>query len=201
MDNYILLNFILIIFNAFKTSIGHFMKGIILKSYLQHVENSYGIEVLNLAIDRCKLESGGLYINMLTYNDEEINSLITETSSIVNKSANQVEQEFGNHFFNDLLNEYGSYFEKSNMKDFIHYLNNYIHPEIDSSIDGAITPKFKLDERNDYFILTYTSERKMSYFALGLLLACNNYFDNEYEIKLSEISGKNTYFEFHVCHQ
>ena len=172
------------------------MKGLVHISILEFIESEFGITIKNKIIEDIGVNNLPNYVSTKTYSDHEINLILTATESVTEIENLKLQEMFGEHFFIELLENYADYFLKINMKDFLIYLNNYIHPEVEEKMSGAITPVFNVIDTHKGFDLTYSSERKMKHFALGLLKSCNEYFNNVFTISMGKSSGISTIFHF-----
>ena len=171
------------------------MKGIILDSYVDFVENKFGIQKLNKIEE--DLRSPIDYYTLKTYGDEEFYKLIDVSEVVLQLSKEKIQYQFGEFFFEVLIENYGHHFHKSNLIDFLIYLEDYIHPEVIETIEESEPPRFLLEEKENGFKLTYSSKRKMGDFAFGLLMRCNTFFENTYEIEKISSEGINTVFHIY----
>ncbi|MFY0686991.1 MAG: heme NO-binding domain-containing protein [Cyclobacteriaceae bacterium] len=157
------------------------MKGIVFAEFLQFIENSYGYKQVDSIIESADLSTDGSYTSVGSYPFTEMVSLLVESSRITKKSHSELLRLFGHHLFKVFLDGYRQFFEgvESSFEIFS-TLESKIHPDVRKLYPDAELPRFEVEKMNDRsMILVYRSSRKMSDFALGLIEACMEHFDEQ----------------------
>lgn len=168
------------------------MKGIVFTEFLEMVENKFDYETVDEILTKKELPSGGIYSSVGTYSHQEMFVLVQnlhETSGI--PIANLLEV-FGEYLFGTLYRAYGSMFQDlTSAFDMLHSIEGYIHVEVRKLYPDAELPTFNTISRNDKeLVLDYTSERRMSDLAVGLMRGCLKQFGEEAEIQKEELTDK-----------
>ena len=78
------------------------MKGIVFTEFLEMVESKFGLEIVDEIIENSELPSEGVYTSVGTYEFNEMVSLITQLSSKVNISVDDLLYTFGIYLFDSL---------------------------------------------------------------------------------------------------
>ena len=147
------------------------MKGIVFTEFLDMVEKEFGYEVVDHIIEQSDLESNGIYTAVGTYHHSEIVQLLTRLSMKTETDAQVLLKAFGGYLFETFLAGYPQFFnEHDNLFGFLNSIDNHIHVEVRKLYPDAALPKFETQETEDgTLIMTYTSDRKMSALAEGLI--------------------------------
>lgn len=134
------------------------------------VEKEHGYEMVDNIINENELPSGGSYTSIGTYSHSEMISLLT---SLSNKTATEIDtllHAFGKYIFDTFLTAYPGFFEPINHGfDFLQSIDQHIHVEVKKLYPDAALPKFATSQKDDKMEMTYTSDKRMSSFALGLI--------------------------------
>ena len=140
------------------------------------------------------MESGGSYTAVGTYPHAEMVQLVTQLSASTQMEVPELLKAYGNHLFSTFVKGYGHFFQ--DVPDgftFLERIEGYIHVEVRKLYPDAELPQFSHVRRNDHLLeLTYTSERRMSDFAEGLLEACGRYFDERWNISKKKLDPSGT---------
>lgn len=147
------------------------MKGIVFTEFLDMVEKKFGYEVVDHIIEQSDLESNGIYTAVGTYHHSEIVQLLTRLSLKTATDAQVLLKAFGAYIFDTFLVGYPQFFDKhDNLFGFLNSIDNHIHVEVRKLYPDAALPKFETQETDDgTLVMTYTSDRKMSALAEGLI--------------------------------
>jgi len=147
------------------------MKGIVFTEFLDMVEKEFGYEVVDHIIESSELESNGIYTAVGTYHHSEIVQLLTQLSTKTATDAQVLLKAFGGYLFETFLRGYPQFFEQHNSAfGFLQSIDNHIHVEVRKLYPDAALPKFDTIETDEgTLIMTYTSDRKMSALAEGLI--------------------------------
>lgn len=166
------------------------MKGIVFTEFLELVENKFGLEVVNQIIDGCELDTDGVYTSVGTYSHKDMFKMVGKLSELKDIPVPDLLEIYGEYFFDTLCTGYPQFMEQPNSFKFFESIDNYIHPEVLKLYPEAELPRFnaKVNSKNEMSLL-YTSSRKMSDFAVGLIKGATNYYKEN--VKIEKVSEEN----------
>jgi len=166
------------------------MKGVIFRSFLDHVGQTYGEHVTEQLILNCDLPSGGAYTSVGTYDPAELLSLVSGLVEITGTEASSLIKKFGQVLFPVLVDKYSSVVQHAgNAFSLISSVDDHIHAEVLKLYPDAGLPKFYPELKNPTCMwLKYESNRALPELAEGLLLGCFEYFGEEVEIDWDDLS-------------
>jgi len=147
------------------------MKGIVFTEFLEMVESSFGYEVVDTIIENSNLPSKGAYTAVGTYAFSEMVELLTNLSSAVKISSQELLYTFGRFLFHSLERVHPEIIQ--NFKDPIHLLNaieDHIHIQVKKLYPEAELPSFKILSKTSTSIsMVYCSSRGLYALAHGLI--------------------------------
>ena len=177
------------------------MKGIVFTELLELVEDQFGLEVADTILERSKLQSGGIYTAVGTYDHNEVLELVTQLSQATGAEIGELVAVFGEYLFGRLAAGHPSFFES--LDDTFQLLENvegYIHVEVRKLYEGAELPTIETERPEaNQLIVTYQSTRPFAQLALGLIKGCIAHFGEEITIECEDVSaGAQTSMRFHL---
>lgn len=160
------------------------MKGIVFTEFFEMVEEKFGFEMSNQLVEETDLKSGGVYTAVGTYSHHEIVSLVVKLSEKTEIEIPKLLNVFGHHLFGVFVKSYKQFFEGvDSCFDFLKNIDNYIHVEVLKLYPDAELPKFEIEESsNNKLVLVYTSVRRMSDLAVGLMEEAAKHFNEDISI-------------------
>ena len=174
------------------------MKGIVFTEFLEMVEGKFGYEVVDEIITTSNLSTDGVYTSVGTYPHSEIVGLLMNLSDKVKIDPALLLKEFGKYLFDTFLKSYPQFFTSvDNVFDFLHSIDAHIHVEVLKLYPDATLPKFETKEDgHGNMTMVYSSERKMSALAEGLMEKSIAYYGENYAISVENITedGKQVKF-------
>ncbi|MEM9544580.1 MAG: heme NO-binding domain-containing protein [Bacteroidota bacterium] len=161
------------------------MKGIVFTEFIDMVESKFGYETVDHIIEASDLESNGIYTSVGTYPHSEIVQLLLNLSDRTKMDAQVLLKAFGEYLFDTFLKSYPQFFTaKENAFEFLKSIDSHIHVEVLKLYPDATLPKFETTEDdNGSLIMTYTSERKMSALAEGLIEKSIEYYGHPHSVE------------------
>lgn len=160
------------------------MKGIVFTEFLEMVEKEFGDETLEEIIEKSDLKSGGAYTSVGTYDHYEMVQLVSNLSEITKIPLGDLLQAYGKYFFEVLVSSYGSMINKfKNSFELFEEIETHIHVEVRKIYPEAELPTFETTSYDDKLEMIYTSSRKLSDFAYGLIEGGLNHFGETAVIK------------------
>lgn len=176
------------------------MKGIVFTEFIEMVEDKFGFETADNIIAKSDLPSGGAYTSVGTYEINEMAQLLTNLSKETNMPADKLLHVFGKHLFGRFYKIYPHFFEgKKTVFDFLLNIENYIHVEVLKLYPDAQLPA--IDAKitgNNTMDLTYSSKRKLSDLALGLIEGCIDFFKEDITIEAIKVEDDGSVVRFNL---
>ncbi|WP_282037649.1 heme NO-binding domain-containing protein [Saccharicrinis aurantiacus] len=174
------------------------MKGIVFTEFLEMVEETFGLEVVDQIIEEANLESEGIYTSVGTYEFSEMLTLISNLSDKVKISINDLLYEFGKFLFNSLGQAHPevikSYTDPINM---IQSIEDHIHVHVKKLYPDAELPTFNVLEKTDTSIITiYESSRGLYALAHGLMEQAFRHFGKDVSITYTLLQEDGTKVKF-----
>ncbi len=167
------------------------MKGIVFTEFLDLVETKFGIQTVQEIIDTCNLKTGGVYTSVGTYDHKEMFEMVGKLSEIKNIPVKDLLQSYGTFFFNVLSSSYPKFMEKNTLFSFLESIDGYIHPEVLKLYPDAELPKFTSQHiTNSEMNLIYESSRKMSDFAVGLIMGASIYYKSNINVEKLKVENE-----------
>lgn len=165
------------------------MKGLVFREFLRMVESEFGYEMVDKIIEDSHIASKGIYTSVGTYNHHELLSLMNEFGIHVHKSVNELMVEFGRFAFTVFLNNYPGFFQdKKSTFELLSVVEDQIHTEVLKLYPEAELPTFETDGyNNNEMKMIYRSERKMKYFAKGLMQGSLDYFGENAQVEMTNL--------------
>ena len=174
------------------------MKGIVFTEFLELVESTFGLEVVDEIIEKSELPSQGAYTSIGTYAFSEMLSLITNLSEKTNMSVDELLHVYGLHFFSVIQRDYpGILNTYSGPMDLLSSVESHIHVEVRKIYPDAELPRFEIAERNSSSLtLIYHSSRSMYAFALGLMEKAFEHYGQKAKISFTKLNSSGSEVKF-----
>ncbi|MCG8337218.1 MAG: heme NO-binding domain-containing protein [Proteobacteria bacterium] len=165
------------------------MKGIVFVEYLQMVEEVFSEELAFEMITNCDLPSGGSYTRVGTYDFSEMQQMVGELSRLTEMPVNDLLNAFGKHLFGVFHKSYPQFFEAvSNSFEMLEQVHDVIHEEVKKLYPDAQLPSFAYNHPNEETLeMVYSSSRRLSPFALGLIQSCIAHFKEDIEVNVEAL--------------
>lgn len=154
------------------------MKGVVFTGFLDLVEENFGYDMVDKIITDSDLPSGGVYTSIGTYPHREIVQLVVQLSKHTEIPISKLLKLYGLHFFSVLAAQYGHFLTKvTSAFQLLESIHNYIHVEVKKLYPDAELPHFETNRIDENTLeMIYSSERKMSDFAEGLIESCLKHY-------------------------
>lgn len=174
------------------------MKGIVFREFLQMVENQYGYNLVDQLIQDSKIKSNGAYTSVGTYSHKELFQLVAQLSKHSNISVEKLMTDYGEYAFYRFVKAYPKLTDSySNAFDLLSHVEDIIHVEVAKLYPNAELPSLKIIELTKKEMkLLYSSQRRMSHFAEGMILSCFKYYNEKVVIekKIMDENGAEVLF-------
>jgi hypothetical protein len=154
------------------------MKGFIFTNFIDFVEASHGLEMVDEMITNCNLPSEGIYSTFSSYDFDELVSLLTYVSKKTDVDPEILLEKFGVFVFPYLIGKHSYIIEHyDNALDLIAGIENHIHIEVRKLYNDVDLPTFRIVEKAEKRLsLIYNSSKGLTYFAIGLIKETLNHF-------------------------
>ena len=155
------------------------MKGFIFTNFIEFIETTHGLELVDEMITNCNLPSEGIYCSFSNYEFDELVSLLTYVSKKTEVNPEILLENFGVFVFPYLIGKHSYIIENyDNAIDLIGGIENHIHIEVKKLYNDADLPTFRVVEKTTKkLIVIYNSSKGLTYFAIGLIKETLNHFN------------------------
>ena len=177
------------------------MKGVVFTEFLEMVEERYSLETVDQLIAKAAPGHGGVYTSVGTYPVEEMFALVAALAEVSKLPPPVLLRAFGEHLFGRFVKGYPVLFEGvSGPLDLLKRVDSYIHVEVRKLYPEAELPRFDAVEKSERVLeLTYSSPRRLSDFAHGLIAGCGKHFGVPLDIASEDLSdGKGEVVRFTI---
>jgi hypothetical protein len=164
------------------------MKGFIFTNFIDFIETSHGLEMVDEMITNCNLPSEGIYSSFNNYDFDELVSLLTYVSKKTNVNPEILLEKFGVFVFPYLIGKHSYIIEHfDNALDLIAGIENHIHIEVRKLYNDADLPTFRVVEKTTKKLsVIYNSSKGLTYFAIGLIKETLNHFKVNGSVTIDE---------------
>lgn len=161
------------------------MKGIVFTEFLEMVEESFGIEVVDAIIKQSQLASEGVYTAVGTYSFSEMQSLLHSLSQSTHIPERDLLYSYGSFFFNSLYKYYRYVFnDYTSAWEMLTAIEDHIHVHVRKIYPDAELPSFQTYQlSNGLYEMVYKSDRCLYMFAKALIEKTFEFFGNNAEIQ------------------
>lgn len=174
------------------------MKGLVFTEFIEFVEDKFGFEISDQIITASNLKSKGVYTAVGTYDFKEMQSLLMNLHKETKIPLPVLLETYGAHLFYKFVETFPQFVNKSKpLFHFISGIDQYIHVEVKKLYPDAELPKITMEKQTDRCVkLTYFSERRLGYFALGLLKSASVFFDEPVKIEMDILNEDGSEVQF-----
>jgi len=179
------------------------MKGFIFTEFLDLVENKFGLEMVDKIITQSKLESGGIYTSIGTYDFSEMLRLLTNLSDNTDIPIDDLLLVYSEHLFLVLARTHPYLIEHyKDPMDFLASIENHIHIEVQKIYPEAQLPTFEMIERSDHkMVMLYKSDRALYMLGKGLMQETFKLFNVTGTIDLEKLNSQGTEVKFTITRE
>ena len=174
------------------------MKGLVFTEFIEFVEDKFGFEVSDHIIESANLKSGGVYTSVGTYEFEEMQRLLMNLHKETEIPLPDLLETYGKHLFYRFVDLFPQFVDKSKtLFEFIQGIDQYIHVEVKKLYPDAELPKMTVEKTSESCMsLIYVSDRKLGFFALGLLKSSGVFFSENIEVSMIDVHGDGSEIQF-----
>ena len=166
------------------------MKGTVVSTWIKTLRNLYGNDVVNKGMVEAGWTSNKIFSPIENVDDEKPKILLSYISKAKNIEVKALWRIIGKDNLYSFLNDYPAFFQHENLYTFLRSLFD-IHIVMTKKFDGAKPPLVTMEPISKReAIFSYTSERGMFDYFLGLLEGSSLYFKEN--PKIEEIQKTDT---------
>ncbi len=160
------------------------MKGIVFTEFMEMVEKTWGIDMVDDLIDVVAPTSEGSYTSVGTYPYEELVAYVTELNKKSQIAIDELIYTFGCYLANSFVQKFPVFFNDAGCTfDVLKKVDQHIHVEVRKLYPDAELPKFTYEELGgDCLKLVYESTRDLPDLAHGLIDGCAKYFKEDLKV-------------------
>ena len=176
------------------------MKGMVFTEFLELVGRKYGVEVMDLILEATELPSGGIYVDVGTYDHEEMLILVKNLSEAIRIPAPELLKTYGQYLFGRFSVRYPQLFEGvTSSFAFLDRIEGHIHGEVQKLYQDAELPSLQVHWRSEDCIeFIYSSARPFAAFAEGLMRGAIAHFGEAIEVRQIGAAEDGTFIVFEL---
>lgn len=175
------------------------MKGLVFTTLYAHVEERYGVDMLDDIIEDADLPNKGAYTSVGTYSFEDMLALVTALAKRTGKPLAVVLEEFGHACFGKWVRYVPAYFDHTDLFDILGSIDHFHEHEVRKLYPDAELPSFKVESRDDQaLVLHYFSSKPLANLATGVIKGAADYLGESIEVKHWSVGGAEPYVRFQV---
>lgn len=160
------------------------MKGTVVATWLNSIEELYGREILEKSLSENGWPLGRLIAPLEDIPDAQPFAIVKSVAKYVNKDVEEVWHQIGRSNIKSFSKWYPSYFERSNLRDFI-FMMDELHSQLTKKIPGAVPPRLiptVLGSKD--MEIYYISHRGMFSYFIGLLEGAAEFFGEKLRTRI-----------------
>ena len=164
------------------------MKGVVFVSFADFIEETWGLDFWDEALNQVKPASQGIYTTVSTYPDQELLDLVGFICDAKSISIEDALRAFGKWLFVRLHGMAPPQTQEfSDPFVFLRGVQDAIHVEVKKLNEDAILPEFKfLKETENQLTLEYISPRRLSSFCEGLIIGMGEFISQPLTVDREE---------------
>lgn len=167
------------------------MKGTVVSTWIKTCRSLYGDSVVNEAMQSVGWSSYKIFSPIETVEDHEIRTVISNIAKATNTGLNQLWKSIGKDNIKSFQRDFPAFFVHENLFSFLRALYD-IHIVMTKKFVGAKPPLVEINPVSPrQAIFSYTSNRGMFDYCLGLLEGSSEFFNEKIETKEIERTDTN----------
>ncbi|SDL04327.1 heme NO-binding domain-containing protein [Natronorubrum texcoconense] len=154
------------------------MHGIVHKTLKEYVVDRTDEETWETILGRADLEPA-LYLPVSTYDDHEIDAILSTLASMATQNRRQIERDFGRTLAPELLSTFNAHVREDDLFDLLERLETIVN-DVDAATDDTALPSVSGTRDGDGSVrVTYRTHREPTYCGLahGILEGITRSFD------------------------
>ncbi|MBC8061717.1 MAG: heme NO-binding domain-containing protein [Clostridiaceae bacterium] len=159
------------------------MKGTVVSTWVKTLRRLYGNELVNKAMIEAGWDSKKIFSPIENVEDDRPKAMVAYISKAKNVSVKELWRIIGEDNLYSFLTDYPAFFQHENLYTFLKSLFD-VHVAMTKKFSGAKPPLVTLEPISDrQAIFSYTSNRGMFDYLLGMLEGSCSYFKEKVEIE------------------
>lgn len=162
------------------------MKGTVVATWIKTLKRLYGDEIVNSVLNQTGFGKNKVFSPLENVDDTQIKNFVSSMSQSQGIESNELWRIIGKDNINSFFQDYPAFFKHENLYTFLKSLFD-IHIVMTNKISGAKPPLVTLEPvTSNSAIFSYTSDRGMFDYFLGLLDGSMEYFKETPKVKVIE---------------
>ncbi len=178
------------------------MKGTVFVEFMRHVEDKYGLEVVDAVLSEVepKLSTGGAYTAVGNYPHEEMLELATALCRLSAESLECLLDDFARSLMRSFERMHPEFFQQGqDLFDFFLSLESRIHSDVRKLYPDASPPLILARRRGrDTLEILYQSARPLAPMAIALARAAGKRFEQALELQVLMLAEDHTSMRLQV---
>src|SRR5690606_25138495 len=176
------------------------MKGVVFTEFLEMVEGSYGLGMVDYILQNSDLDSNGIYTSVGTYDFKELITLFSVLSEKVKIKVDDISYNFGKYFFTSLKNTRPQIFEEHDSpEEFLISIEDHVYKQVKDGHPPVKPQTFTIEKNDqDQMIFVYKSTTGLYMFALGFVEKTFEHYNPSFKVTYKTLSDKGTQVRFTV---
>lgn len=168
------------------------MKGIFFTEFLEMTEKNFGVDITEKIISELGVGNNGVYEAEIGYPCAQFVELCQLLGLEIGNSSTDVAKNFGEYLFSRLVILFRpSFAGNSNIFEFLDQVDDFIHEKMQDSFPALQIPNFRTLKINENtFQISYRTEKILVDLAIGLLMGCQRFFNEELTLNTEYISDR-----------
>lgn len=167
------------------------MKGVIFTSFIDLVEERFGLALIDEVIVEANLPNNGAYTTIGTYDYRELISMIDVLSMKTGVEVNELTRDFGEYLFTVLAEIHPLWLTGIfSSFELLERLDDFIHVEVKKLYPDAKPPKFTCQRiSKNQLGMIYSSPRCLGGIAEGLIYGCAGFYGEVVDVEREVLGG------------
>jgi len=168
------------------------MKGIFFTEFLEMAEKDFGHDITEKIISELGVGNNGVYETEIEYPCVQFVNLCELLGSEIGNSPSDVAKNFGDYLFSRFVILFRpSFAGNSTVFEFLDQVDEFIHEKMQDCFPALKIPKFRAIKINEStFQISYQTEKIFVDLAIGLLMGCQRFFNEELTLNTEYISER-----------
>ena len=167
------------------------MKGLVFTTFFSHVEERYGVEMVDDIIEAARLPHDGAYTSVGTYPFTEMVSLVTALTAATGTPLPTTLDAFGAYCIQTWVNYAPQFFRQSRkLFDILESVDEFHETEVRRLYPDAELPSFVKEERSETrLVLGYYSCKPLAALAMGAIKGAAEHLGQSVEVSCQSAQG------------
>lgn len=175
------------------------MKGLVFTTFYSHVEDRYGLDMLEDIIEDADLPNKGAYTSVGTYPFQDMVALVTALTKRTGKPLPALLEDFGYACFGHWVSYVPAHFNNKDLFDILEGVDHFHEHEVRKLYPDAELPSFKVQSRDARtLVMNYFSCKPLADLAVGVIKGAADHLGENIEVNYQSVGGAEPYVRFQV---